>query len=410
MKTIPFSRFGGSTGRARTAPLRVGLVIEHFNPQRGGAERWTWDFAEQLLDRGHEVHVVACDFGPEVDGISVHPHPIRGGRTRLHFAAEAEEQLRSMELDVIHDMGAGWYCDLFTSHDGSRLAQWEHKLRALPRWQRPLKRLLIRRAPRYRQFRALYSRQLAEPGPLILALSTAIAEDYRRLHGVRAERIRVVHNGVDVHKFSPDYRALYRDEFRSRMGLSDQETAFLFVGHDTFRKGLATAIRAVGRLLAEAQPVRLIVVGGWRLKPYRRLARQCHAAESIRFTGAVENPIPYYAAADAFVLPTFYDPCSLSVLEAMASGLPSITTRSNGAAELLSEGRSGLLLSDPADDRELAFLMRRLLDSQQRAAMGAVARELALECTFEKNCDRILEVYQEIVSAKTLPEAIRRAA
>jgi UDP-glucose:(heptosyl)LPS alpha-1,3-glucosyltransferase len=394
--------------------MRIGLVIDQFDPHRGGAERWTADFAEQLLGRGHEVHVVACNFAPAAVRLPIVAHALGRVRSRLQFAAEAEKCLRVLDLDVIHDMGSGWYCDLFMSHDGSRLAQWEHKLRVLPAWLRPIKRQLIRWAPRYREFRALLGRQLAEPGPLVLALSRAIAADFQGLHGVGVERIRVVHNGVDTAKFSPDHRAAYRDEFRRKLRVGDQETAFLFVGHDGVRKGLSTAIRALGRLVADGHRARLIVVGGRRLKPYVRLARQCRVADQIHFAGAVENPGPYYAAADAFVLPTFYDPCSLSVLEAMAAGLPSITTVANGAAELMTDEVHGLILSDPADEQQLASLMGRLEDPAQREDMGQAARELALDCTFERNCEKILEIYEEIVAAKSgirrLPESRRARA
>ena len=140
----------------------------------------------------------------------------------------------------------------------------------------------------------------------------------------------MVHNGVDTAKFSPDHRAPYRDGFRRKLRISDQDTAFLFVGHDGVRKVLSTAIRALGRLVAEGHRAKLIVVGGRQLKPYVRLARHCHVAHLVHFAGAVEKPVPFYAAADAFVLPTFYDPCSLSVLEAMAAGLPSITPAPTG--------------------------------------------------------------------------------
>ena len=112
--------------------------------------------------------------------------------------------------------------------------------------------------------------------------------------------------------------------------------------------------------------------------------------------GAIDDPVPYYAAADVFVLPTFYDPCSLSVSEAAASGLPSVTTRFNGAAELLSEGVDGSVIDDPADDAELAGALRPLLDAGVRQRMGEAARKLALKHTLDYNCDQIVAIYQQI--------------
>jgi len=186
--------------------MRIGLVIEHFNPRRGGAEQWTWQFARHLLARGHEVHVVAQDFSPDAGALPVVPHLLGPVRGRLRLARAAEAALRRLALDVVHDMGVGWHCDVFESHDGSRFAQWEQKLLLLPPWARPWKRKLIRVLPRYREFRRLMARQFADSPRIVLALSKMVARDYQQYHRVRPERIRLIYNGVDVARFSPEHR------------------------------------------------------------------------------------------------------------------------------------------------------------------------------------------------------------
>jgi UDP-glucose:(heptosyl)LPS alpha-1,3-glucosyltransferase len=206
----------------------------------------------------------------------------------------------------------------------------------------------------------------------------------------------LVYNGVDTQRFSPHHRAEHRRQIRARLGVADDEVLFLFVGHDFARKGLATAIRALGHLHADRRPVRLVVVGGKPVGTYKRLADRCGVRSQVAFAGSVADPIPYYAAADAYVLPTFYDPCSLGVLEAAASGLPSITTSLNGASELLTDGVDGYLLADPADDYGLAVPMQWLLDPVLRHRLGEAARQLALQHTLERNCDQIAAIYREI--------------
>jgi len=376
--------------------MRVGLVIEHFNPHRGGAEQWTWQFTEQLLAAGCEVHVVAGCFAESTRSMPIVRHRTPPVRSRLGFATAAEDVLRGLALDVIHDMGSGWYCDLFESHDGSRFAQWEQKLRVLPPWARPVKQGLISVLPRYREFRKLLARQFADPGRLILALSRMVADDYVRYHGVRPEQIRLIHNGVDTKRFSPDHRAEHRDAVRRELGVDPDEMLLLFVGHDFQRKGLATAIRATGRLVAKGVPVRLVVVGGRRSPRHLWLARRWGAGGAVTFVGSILDPVPYYAAADVYVLPTFYDPCSLGVIEAAASGLPSVTTSKNGAGELLTHGLDGLIIEDPADDEQLADHLAVLADPELRGRMGRAARQLALRNTLGRNCERILDVYREI--------------
>ena len=107
--------------------MRIGLVLDSFDPRRGGVEQWTYQFAQALLARGHEVHVVACGFGPaaaELAGgeLPLTNHAIDSGGSRLDRARRAEQVLRGLRLDVVHDMGAGVYCDVFQPHGGSRAA------------------------------------------------------------------------------------------------------------------------------------------------------------------------------------------------------------------------------------------------------------------------------------------------
>ena len=378
--------------------MKIGLAIETFDPHRGGAEQWTFQFAQQLLAEGHEVHVVARTFSGPGCRLPVVAHKLKKANSRLGFAAAAEKILRELKLDVVHDMGGGWYCHVFESHDGSRLAQWEQKVLRLPFWAQPVKRMMIRLLPRYRNFRKLFARQLNDRRHLILALSKMVARDYQDYHGVLPEQIRLIYNGVDTRRFSPDNRDAHRQKTRRKLAVGSHEVLFLFVGHDFRRKGLATVLRAVGRLRAEGYRVRLLVVGGRHRWWYERLARRYGAGEVVKFLGPINDPVPYYAAADACVLPTFYDPCSLGVLEAASSGLPCVTTRCNGAGELITHGGDGYLLSDPADDVQLAQHMQQLLDPQLRRRMGEAGRKLALRHTLQYNCRQIIDVYREITA------------
>jgi UDP-glucose:(heptosyl)LPS alpha-1,3-glucosyltransferase len=377
--------------------MRIGLVIDRFKPLRGGAEQWTYQFTRHLLAEGHEVHVVAQDFVPESEQLPIIRHPLGRIRSAVRLAEAAEQKLRSLALDVIHDMGAGWHGDIFEPHYGSRYGQWERKLKLLPRWLRPWKRAAIRLLPRYRQLHFLMERQFDDPRQIIIALSKMVARDYEHYHAVPRERIRLVYNGVDPERFSPAHRGQYRDAVRDRLGIAGPEVAFLFNGHDYSRKGLAVAMRAVGSLARENYPVRLLVVGGrpsWR---YLRLASSLGLSGRMAFVGVADDPVPFYAAADAVVLPTFYDPCALVTLEAAASGLPSVTTQFNGAGELLTDGVDGYVLDDPADHRELASRLRRLLDPALRQRMGEAARRTALKHTFERNCREVLAVYRQVL-------------
>ncbi len=386
--------------------MRVGLVLEEFDPRRGGLEQWTWQFARQLVRRGHEVHVVAGRFPVAAAGLPVVAHPLENGRSRLAFARAAERALRSLGLDVIHDMGSGWYCDVLQPHGGSWTSVTERKLLLSPPWLRPIKRRLDRLLPRQRAFRALLARQYAAGAHLFVALSRTVAGDLERYHHVPRGQIRIVYNGVDADRFSPHHRDRHRAAMRRQLGVSERTVLLLIVAHNFRLKGVPTLLRAVSRLVASGRQVHLAVVGGKRLGPWERKAKRMGIGPQVTFAGQVEDAVPYYAAADLYVHPTFYDPCSLVLLEAAASGLPIVTTnRANGVAELLEENAEALYVSDPASDRELAERIDILLDASLRRAMGEAARHKVLRHTLDRNVDEMLAVYEEAASGR-----YRRAA
>lgn len=379
--------------------MKVALVIEEYDPSRGGVEQWTHQFAKQLAQWGHEIHIVARRFAPVFDHAFTR-HYVPRVDSRLEFAAAAEAKLRTIRADVIHDTGAGTHAHVFQPHGGSRAAAFHQNLQLLPAWARQAKTQATRWLPRYREFERLMPRQYANDGRLILALSKMVAHDMQRWHGVSRERIRVVYNGVDTARFTPARRAEHRERVRGELGVRPEETLFLIVAHNFKLKGVPTLLRSIARLRAEGSPARLAVVGG---KPGRE-KREFDAERGVSWVGPVGDPIPYYSAADVYVQPTYYDPCSLVLLEALAMGLPVVTSRFNGAGELVTEGVEGSIINDPSDDMELTEALRPLFSTERRETMGAAARKLALEHTLERNCREILNVYQEFCGAK------RRAA
>jgi UDP-glucose:(heptosyl)LPS alpha-1,3-glucosyltransferase len=329
------------------------------------------------------------------------PHPIPPHRQRIERARAAEAILRELDLDIIHDMGFGWYGNILQPHGGSRTAAEERNLMLAPKWMHPIKRVVDRFLPRYREFAELTRRQFGSPdGPVVLALSQMVYRDMQRLHGLPDSRLRLIYNGVDVQRFSPEWRVEHRESTRRRLGIADDEVLFLIVAHNLKLKGVPTLIRSLGQLRRDGVRAKVVVVGGKRTRTMRRLARWQSVENEATFVGAVDDPRDFYAAADVYVQPTFYDPCSLVVLEALACGLPVITTKFNGAGELMTVGEHGFVLDDPADAVGLAKLMQQTLDPERRAAMSFAARQLALQHTFEENVRQIVSVYQELAKER----------
>ncbi len=375
--------------------MRIAIVIEALDPRRGGAEAWTWQYVQWLQARGLDVHVLASGFSPETERLGITRHALPQTASRCALAAAAAERLERLQPDIVHDMGCGWHCDVFQPHGGSRQAAFEQNLRLLPRWMAALKRRVAPLLPRYRDFDRLTDRQYSGRQRLYVALSQMVATHMEHYHGVAPQQIRVIYNGVDATRFSPLARTKWRQPMRERLGIANHELLVLIVAHNHRLKGVPALRRAACRLIRLGRPVRLVVAGG------RQHAPRPTMRHGVLYLGPVHDPAPLYAAADVYAHPTWYDPCSLVVLEALASGLPVVTTRYNGASELMQDGQQGYVLDDPADAHSLAARLESLLDRDLRSRMGQCARTLAEAHTLARNFRQLAATYEEIAQRRT---------
>ena len=394
--------------------MRIGLVLDRYDRRLGGVEQWTAQLADRLLARGHELHIVARSVAATELRPRLTPHLLPALGSRLALADAAAGLLRGLHLDVIHDMGFGWYCDVLQPHGGSRAAANGQNLLLAPAWTRLFKRAAAPLLPRYREFSRLCAKQYGpppedRPGRIVIAISKMVRRDLVRHHGVPLDDVRLVYNGVDALRFSPDLRQTHRSPVRRALGLAGGSTLFLTVAHNFRLKGVPTLLRAMTLLRATGRRhLALAVVGGKRIGPWQRAARRLGIADAVRFVGPVDDPTPYYAAADVYVQPTFYDPCSLVVLEALACGLPVVTSRFNGAGELMTPGVHGEVVNDPADPYTLAGVMARTADHGYRRTAAPAARALMLGHTLDRNVDGVLAVYQQVLARRGIET--RRAA
>ena len=216
-----------------------------------------------------------------------------------------------------------------------------------------------------RFMRWLESRHLSGDGRSIVAISRGVKQDLVTLHGLAPATVAVIPNGVDTERFHPSNKARYRARTRTELGIRPDETAILFVGNSWGRKGLRAALDAMAGLGPER--VRLVVVGAGL--PGSFLAgRPANVVDRVLFVGERARDIErYYAAADVFLLPTLYEPFGLVVLEALASGLPTVVSALAGAAELLHDGVDSLLLRDPTDAAEIRDNVQMLIDAPELA-------------------------------------------
>lgn len=384
--------------------MKIGFQIERLDPSRGGAETYVHRFARTLLAAGHEVHLIAAAFEDEPQGAILH-HVLVSGLTRperdVRFARAARKAARRAGLDVVVAVGRTLGANVLQPHGGT-LGGSRRQNRLLLRhaWLMHLKHAFDWVNPRIRMQAWLERRQYqADPPPDVVAISRMVRDDMRAFHQVPDERLHLVYNGVDVQRFTPAACEAAREAARRAWNLAADETCFLMVAHNPRLKGLRELIEAAA-LIDRAAPWRIVVVGRGRAGRYQQQAALAGLADRVHFAGPMDDVLPAYAACDAYVQPTWYDPCSLVVLEALACGRPVVTTRFNGASELMEDGREGMILETPAEIDRLRDALARLLNADTRQRMGTAARKTAERHTIEKNFEEMMAVFNVAAARK----------
>jgi UDP-glucose:(heptosyl)LPS alpha-1,3-glucosyltransferase len=237
---------------------------------------------------------------------------------------------------------------------------------------------------------------------LIVVNSEMVGHHFQKYYGISASDLRVVRSAIDPERFLEADRPRRRLEARGKWGIEPDEIVALFAAMNYRLKGLEPLLHAI-RFLPADRRFRLLVVGNPCTSAYEKMAGRLGITDRVRFAGHCPEMRDSYFAADFLVHPTFYDPCSLVVLEALACGLPVITTRANGASELLHPPQEGYVITDPHNHERLAWCMMQLLDPARRSACARAARQTASQWTFEAH-------YRLLLRAITEAAARRRAA
>jgi UDP-glucose:(heptosyl)LPS alpha-1,3-glucosyltransferase len=377
--------------------VKIALVILHADPRRGGAERYTVDLAAALSAAGHNVDLLAADAAgpiPSVRTVFAHSGALTRAGRYGQFLESVDRQLEAESYDIVHAMLPVNRCDIYHPHAGLALAALlrGHEKRSSAVMSR-LSQIGNQLNRRRRRFAAVERQLLTRSdAPVVICLSDYVKQSIAEYYPLPSDRLATLFNAVDLDKFNPADRPQSRRDVRERLGLAASDRVALFMAQDFARKGLAAAIDAVALVCEPA--LRLIVVGKESPAQYIRQAASRGIASQIIFAGSTDDPADYYRAADFFVLPTRHDPCSLVVLEALAMGLPVISTIRNGACEIMQNGVHGAVLPDPNDIPALAASIRELCDDAKRAAMSQACLSLRPRLDMSGHLDRLLAIYE----------------
>ena len=379
--------------------MKIAIIMKQHRLPGGGAEGYFRRASETLLRNGHEVHAFLHRWeGSLPPGLNLHRVPMvrRPPLLKiLSFSFFCRQLLKGQEFDIVY--GLTQVCPQDVHRLGGGLQRAWFKIR-YP--SGPLGMVMAGARPSLAAHLWL-ERQLLRSGHCRRVVTNSRLCRGQLLDGYAfpPERVRVIYNGVDHSRFQPEVRGQYRQEVRGTLGIPEDDILLLYASHNFTRKGLLPLIHALARA---NRKFRLMVVGRGASRRYERAAERLGVRDRLQFMGAVEAMEAYYGAADAFVLPTRYDPFANVCLEAMACGLPVVTTAANGAAEIVQESQAGIIVRDPNDIAALAGALEELRDPVHREEMGRRAVEASASFTWEAHTKELVQLFEEVVAEKRM--------
>jgi UDP-glucose:(heptosyl)LPS alpha-1,3-glucosyltransferase len=402
--------------------MHLALNFQRVDPARGGAETYVADLCRYLVAAGHRVDLYAesCAQGCLPAGANVVPVKVTG-RTKLEriasFARNSEEALRQAHHDCSVGFINTYAHDVIIPQGGVQQGSLTANAQ---RFTSPIVRqtyVLAKNAnPKSWLHRSIENRQY-DPSryPRVVAVSNMVKRHLEEYHHIPRQQIHVVPNAIDPQRLAVSQPGAVRCAFRNRFGLEPGDLTGLFVGHNFALKGLKPLIEALGARQSRnrsTRPVHLLVCGSGEPGPFRRLASRLGLKETVHFLGYYPDVETCYWSSDFFVQPTYYDPCSLVVLEALACGLPVITTAQNGASELLTDGVDGYVLTAPDAQEELINALDHMAEDRRRRTMSAQALRLGQLQTFEVHVARLIAIFEDVAASKsrTSPHSKRRTS
>jgi UDP-glucose:(heptosyl)LPS alpha-1,3-glucosyltransferase len=377
--------------------VRVAFVRRGYSPT-GGAEAYLKRLARGIVDRGHDAQLLTTNEWP-TDEWSFGPLTRLRGESPIAFADEVEKVRRDIRCDIVMSLERVWRCHVYRAGDGVHKA-WLNRRR---KFEMPLQRFVRGVNRKHQDILSLEESLFGKDGAgRVIANSEMVRREIIDLFGYPADKIDLVRNGIPLEKFRFD--PSLREKARAELKLKPDEIALLFAGSGWERKGLRFAIEAFE--LCRDRKLRLLVAGRGDQRGYR--PTRFFTREPVRFLGEVADIVPIYAAADIFVLPTIYDPFSNACLEALACGLPVITSRDNGFSEIVDDRVHGSVVDAPNNVRALAEAIRFWSDQSRRHAARSANVDHASQFSIAKNVEATLQVLFQSASDSMSPGSMTK--
>jgi UDP-glucose:(heptosyl)LPS alpha-1,3-glucosyltransferase len=345
-----------------THKRRIGILIDRWDPRRGGAERALATFAAWLEARGHEILVFGVsgptpgEFAPGLF-VPVQTHGLTRSARERRLSRALTHAAREMKCDLTIGIRHLEQVDFYWPHGGAHAAT--------------LKALGKRRTGRHKVFLDLERAAVADGGARrVICVSSMVRQEMLDFYPTCANRLRVVPNGLDLEQFHIEARTAAREQMLENCGWAEGLPILTFVARNPKLKGLPVLLKALSRL--RKRPWRLVIAGPKHARRWRTRARRMIGDESRIHVTEEMDPLVMAAGSDLLVLPSRRDTSGLVVMEALATGTPVLVTRSVGAADLIQSPEQGEVCPARPKASDLANRISGWLD---RIELGDLPRK-----------------------------------
>ncbi|MGB9710181.1 MAG: glycosyltransferase family 4 protein [Thermodesulfovibrio sp.] len=367
--------------------MKIAFIKRNFS-YHGGAEKYLSTLIEAFKKKEWEIHIFANKWITHEE-VVFHKVPILPlGSFLKAYSFNHNLKINLKEFDCVISFERTTNQHIYRAGEGCHRRWLE--LRSLI--ESEIKKLSFKLNPLHRYYLRL-EREIFEKTPLIIANSHMVKNEIINYYGIPSSKITVIYNGVDTEKFSPENRKK-NSQLRHTLKLPDGRKIILFVGSGFKRKGLFTLLKAMAIL--NHKPYLLLIIGKGDIKRYMKISKNLGIEDKVFFMGTRKDIESFYGIADLFVLPTIYDPFSNATIEAMASGIPVITTTNNGVAELIEEGKEGFIIKNPFAHEELADKINTAMGNTKK--MGEFARKKAEHFTIQRTVEEFTGCIKKFLS------------
>lgn len=361
------------------------VLLKSMARQSGGLEKYSSRIAQGFLAKGAKVSILTTGDPPKQEPSS----PLQFYPTKTsfwppflrmeQFDRYVQKWLETHPADLIFGMDRNRYQTHIRAGNGVHIAYLKSRMLA----EGKLKYRLCLLNPMHRKILQLEKAGFENPGlQKLFANSFMVRDELLEYYNIDPKKIEVIHNGVEWEEMAKPFNETFRERPMQDV------FHFLFIGNGYLRKGLYHLLKALS--LLKEQEFQLSVVGkDNRLDFFKEYAVELGLQKKVRFFGPQDTTLPFYQRADALVIPSFYDPCANVTLEALAMGLTVISSKHNGAHEILTP-ENGIVIEDLLNVDSLAASLKEGLLRPKTEARAQAIRQSVAHLDFSKQLNRLI--------------------